>query len=193
LRSGALHPGLPAITQFARIGAGHSLGAMQTVIQQAEHASYQAVMILGYTAQGVHFTMGARKLRAADFLPQGETPDYTTNDRAKLREGFYWEDVPAEVIAADDAIAAETAASIGLDSIRTGIIVEEAAKLDVPIYFCLGERDVSPDPHAEPAYFKRSSDFTLHILARSAHCQNFASTRHVMWNRMHHWARSLCL
>jgi pimeloyl-ACP methyl ester carboxylesterase len=101
------------------------------------------------------------------------------------------EDVPAEVIVADDAIAAETAASIGLDSISTGIIVEDAAKIDVPIYLCLGERDVSPDPHAEPSYFKRSSDFTLHILPRSAHCQNFASTRHQMWNRMHVWARSV--
>jgi hypothetical protein len=69
-------------------------------------------MVLGYTAQGVHFTMGGKKLRAADFLPQ-ETPDYTTNDRAKLHEGF------------------------------------------------------------------------------SAHCQNFASTRHQMWNRMHVWARSV--
>jgi hypothetical protein len=92
-----------------------------------EPATYQAVMILGYTAQGVHFAMGGKKLRAADFLPQ-ETPDYTTNDRAKLHEGFHWEDVPAEVIVADDAIAAETAASIGLDSIRTG--PEHSAKRD---------------------------------------------------------------
>jgi pimeloyl-ACP methyl ester carboxylesterase len=95
------------------------------------------------------------------------------------------------IIAADDAIAAETAASIGLDSIRTGIIAEDAAKIDVPIYLCLGERDVSPDPHAEPGCFRRSTDFTLHILPRSAHCQNFASTRHEMWNRMHAWARSI--
>lgn len=191
LQSGDLHPNLPAIPHFVKTGAGHSMGGMQTITQQAQHASYQAVMILGYTAQGVHFTMGGKKLRAADFLPQGESPDYTTNDRAKLHELFHWEDVPAEVIAADDAIAVQTPANIGLDSIRTGIVVNEAANIDVPVYFCLGERDVSPDPHAEPSYFKRSTDFTLHILPRSAHCQNFASTRHEMWNRMHAWVRSL--
>jgi pimeloyl-ACP methyl ester carboxylesterase len=190
LQSGDLHPKLPAIQHFVKTGGGHSMGGMQTVVQQAAHASYQAVMILGYTAQGVHFTMGGKKLRAADFIPQ-ESPDYTTTDRAKLRDGFHWEDVPAAVIAADDAIAVETAASIGLDSIRSGIIVEDAAKIAVPIYFCLGERDVSPDPHAEASYFKRSSDFTLHILPRSAHCQNFAGTRQQMWNRMHVWARSI--
>ena len=192
LQAGDLHPDLPAISDFVKIGGGHSMGGMQTIVQQAAHRTYEGVMILGYTAQGVHFTMGGKRLRAADFLPpEGTSPDYTTNDRAKLREGFHWEDVPAEVVAADDAIAAETAASIGLDSIRTGIVVEDAAKIDVPVYLCLGERDVSPDPHAEESYFKSSTDFTLHILPRSAHCQNFASTRHEMWDRMHAWARSI--
>ena len=193
LRAGELHPSLPAMPQFVKVGGGHSMGGMQTIVQQAAHASYDAVMILGYTAQGVHFTMGGKKLRAADFLPQGESPDYTTTDRTKLREGFHWEDVPPAVIAADDALAAETAASIGLDSIRTGIVVDAAAQIGVPIYMCLGERDVSPDPHAEPSYFKRSNDFTLHVLPRSGHCQNFASTRRDMWNRMDHWARGLIL
>jgi len=193
LQSGTLHPHLPPIPHFVKAGAGHSMGGMQTIIQQAQHASYQALMILGYTAQGVHFTMNGKKLRAADFLPPGESPDYTTTDRAKLREGFHWEDVPAEVIAVDDAIAVQTPANIGLDSIRTGIVVKEAAQIDVPIYLCLGERDVSPDPHAEPGYFKRSTDFTLHILPRSAHCQNFASTRHQMWNRMHQWVRGVSI
>jgi hypothetical protein len=92
---------------------------------------------------------------------------------------------------ADDALATETPASIGLDSIRTGIVVEDAAKIQVPIYMCLGERDVSPHPHAEPGFFSACNDFTLHILPRSDHCQNFASTRRVMWDRMHSWARSV--
>jgi len=194
LRVGTLHPALPAFHEHAKIGGGHSMGGMQTIIQQARHGTYDAVMVLGYTAQGVHFTMGGKKLRAADFLPaEGTSPDYTSNDRAPLHEGFHWEDVPAEVIAADDAIATETPAQIGLDSIRTGIVVAEAAAIDVPVYLCLGERDVSPDPHAECGYFRKCSDFTLHILPRSGHCQNFAGTRHEMWNRMHSWARSIAI
>lgn len=191
LARGDLHPDLPPLADFARIGGGHSMGGMQTVIQQAQHRTYDAVMILGYTAQGVHFTMGGKKMRAADFLPEGEAEDYTRNEREPLHEGFHWDDVPDDVIAYDDSIATETPSMIGLDSIRTGIIVEDAAKIDVPVYFCLGERDVSPDPHGEPAFFRQSADFTLHILPRSGHCENFASTRHRMWNRMHHWARGL--
>jgi alpha-beta hydrolase superfamily lysophospholipase len=188
LRSGALHAGLPPLPDFVRIGGGHSMGGMLTIIQQALHRSHDGVMVIGYTAEGVHFTMNGQKLRAADFVP-AESPDYTRNERAPLHEGFHWDDVPAAVIAADDAMAVETPACIGLDSIRTQIVKAEAAAIDVPVYICLGERDVSPDPHAEPSYYRASRDVTLHILPRSGHCQSFASTRREMWERMHHWSR----
>lgn len=190
LAEGTLSPDLAPIPDFVRIGGGHSMGGMQTIIQQAAHRTYDGVMIMGYTAEGVHFTMNGQKQRAADSLPPDcDAPDYSRNDRAALHEGFHWEDVPAEVIAADDAIAVETPTSIGFDSIRTHIVRDEAGQIDVPVYICLGERDVSPDPHAEPGYYRASSDVTLHILPRSAHCQTFASTRRQMWDGMHHWSR----
>jgi pimeloyl-ACP methyl ester carboxylesterase len=188
-RAGNLHPCLTAIADFVRIGGGHSMGGMLVIIQQAEHRTYDGVMVMGYTAEGVHFTMNGRKLRAADFIPAGEAPDYSRNERAPLREGFHWEDVPDAVIAVDDTLAVETPSCIGLDSIRTRIVAEEAGRIDVPVYICLGERDVSPDPHAEPGYYRSSRDVTLHILPKSGHCQTFASTRHQMWDRMHDWSR----
>lgn len=189
LAAGSLDPRLPAIPEFARIGGGHSMGGMLTVIQQANHRSYDAIMVIGYTAAGVHFTMGGRKLRASDF-PAPENPDdYTSNDRAPLHEGFHWEDVPAEVIAADDLLAVPTPSQIGVISISKDIIKDEAQQIDVPVYFCNSERDVSPDISAEPALFPKSTDFMIHVLPRAGHCQSFASTRHQMWDRMHGWAR----
>lgn len=188
LAAGGLHPKLPPVRDFVRIGGGHSMGGMLAIIQQAEHRTFDGLMVMGYTAEGVHFTMGGQKRRAADVIPAA-SPDYTRNDRAPLREGFHWEDVPAEVVAADDRLAVETPACIGLDSIRTHIVKAEAARIEAPVYICLGERDVSPDPHAEPAYYGASPDVTLHILPRSAHCQSFASTRRLMWDRIHWWSR----
>lgn len=188
LRAGSLHSTLPPIADFVRIGGGHSMGGMLVIIQQAEHRTYDGVMIMGYTAEGVHLTMNGQKLRAADFVP-AESPDYPRNDRSQLHEGFHWNDVPAAVIAADDAMAVETPSCIGLDSIKTHIVKNEAGRIDVPVYICLGERDVSPAPHAEPAYYPSSWDVTVHILPKSGHCQSFASTRHQMWNRMDHWSR----
>lgn len=191
LASGNLHPGLPAIADCLRIGGGHSMGAMMTVVQQAAHRSYDAIMFLGYTTQGVHFVHGENRVCAADYLPQGEAPDYSSNDRAAQRYNFHWNGVPEAVIAADDALAVETPSCIGLDSIRTDIITSDAAKIDVPVFFGNGERDVSPDPRAEAARFLLCTDFTMFLLPRSAHCQTFAETRHLFWNRLHNWAQGL--
>jgi hypothetical protein len=186
LAEGTLDPSLPPVPDAIRIGGGHSMGGMQTILQQADHRSFDAIMVLGYTAEGVHMVMGGRKFPAASVIPQ-ESPDYTQNDRSAMHEAFHWSDVPAEVIAYDDSLSVETPAGIGLDSIRTRIVADEAARIAEPIYICLGENDVSPDYHAEPSYYRSSPDVTLHILSRSGHCQTFASSRHEMWDRMTHW------
>jgi hypothetical protein len=57
----------------------------------------------------------------------------------------------------------------------------------VPVYICLGEIDVSPDPYSEPSYFRNSPQVTLHILKRSGHCQVLASTRVEMFDRINRW------
>lgn len=194
LSEGTLHDSLPALADFHRIGGGHSMGAMMTIIQQANHRTYEAAMILGYTADGVHMTSNGTTFRAADMLPPGGLEiagDYTSGPREGMHESIHWEDVPSEVIAADDANAVETPSQIGFVSVWTGIIREEAAQLDVPLYICLGERDVSPNPHAEPTFYSACTDMMLHILPRSGHCQNFAGTRHQMWDRMHGWSRCI--
>jgi hypothetical protein len=191
LARGELAPHLPALPDVVRIGGGHSMGGMQTIVQQAEFRTYEAVMILGYTAKGVQMTANGQSFPADQFVPAGPLPDYSWADRSQLREGFHWEDVPDDVVAADAALAVEVPSTIGFDSIRTGIVAADAARIETPIYICLGERDVSPDPYAEPGFYRASRDITLHILARSAHCQNFAGTRHEMWDRMDRWARTV--
>lgn len=37
-------------------------------------------------------------------------------------------------------------------------------------------------------YYPRSRDVTLYVLRNSAHCQNFASTRTQLWDRIGLWA-----
>ena len=102
LAQGTLDPALPPLAKVVKIGGGHSMGAMQTVIQQAAHRTYDAIMFLGYTTQGVHFYHGTTRVRAGDFMPPQPYIDYATNDRTSQRYNFYWDDVPAEVIAFDD-------------------------------------------------------------------------------------------
>jgi hypothetical protein len=191
LAAGDVHPDLPPLADPVRIGGGHSMGAMQTVVQQAAHRTYDAIMFLGYTTQGVHFYHGTTRVRAGDYMPPEPFVDYAENDRAAQRYNFYWDDVPEAVIAFDDTMAVPTPTQIGLDSIRLDIIKDDAAVIEVPVFFGNSERDVSPDPHGEASRFARCTDFTLYLLPRAAHCQTYAGTRRLFWDRLHGWSRSI--
>jgi pimeloyl-ACP methyl ester carboxylesterase len=104
---------------------------------------------------------------------------------------FHWDDVPDDVVAGDNARAVMVPYTLSYQATAMNIVTEDAARIGVPVYICLGERDVSPDPHAEPGYYRSSPDVTLHILPRAGHCHNFASARHTMWDRLDVWARSV--
>jgi surfactin synthase thioesterase subunit len=191
LAAGALAPGLAPVKDFARIGVGHSLGAMQTVTQQARFGTWDRICVLGYTAVGVHFDVDGRKIPASTgAASQAGAPDYRLADRAPLRRLFHWDDVPEAVVRADDALNVETPHVLGEQSIAQGVIREDAAQVTTPVFICLGERDVSPSPHDEPGYYRASSDIALLILPRSAHCQNFAGTRHILWDRIDRWSKT---
>jgi hypothetical protein len=54
-----------------------------------------------------------------------------------------------------------------------------------------GAVDTSPRPHAEVGYFRASPDVTLMVLPETAHCHNFATLRHRLWDRLDSWISSL--
>ncbi|KTE77576.1 alpha/beta hydrolase [Sphingopyxis sp. A083] len=187
LRDGTLVGGFASLPAFVKVGGGHSMGGFMTITQQAAYRTYDLCLILGYTADGVHLTIDGKLIRAHPGDLDPAQPDYAKRDRSKLRATFHWDDVPEDVIAADDALLVEVPYVLSTQSIMTGIVKADAAKIDVPIYINLGERDVSPDPHAEPGFYRSCRDITLHILSRSGHCQNFAETRLEMYDRIDRW------
>lgn len=193
LAEGKLAPGLRPVRDPFVAGGGHSMGGMLATIQQANHQTYDALMVLGYTAQGVHGTQNGRKFAYSQLVDwnAADVADYTINDRSAQRQNFHWPDVPDDVIAYDDTLNSETPSQIGRISIKTGIIAAEAAQVRCPVFVGLGEQDVSPDPAAEALFFRNSADFTVYILPQSAHCQVFASTRALFWKRISGWVKGL--
>jgi pimeloyl-ACP methyl ester carboxylesterase len=189
LASGSLVPEFPALATFVKVGGGHSMGGFQTITQQAAHCTYDLCLILGYTAYGVQLTVDGKLVSADPGELDTSQPDYALRDRTFLRSTFHWDDVPDDVIAVDDGLLAAVPYVISTQSITQGIVREDAASIKVPIYINLGERDVSPDPHAEPGFYRASRDITLNILPRSGHCQNFANSRLEMYDRIDCWVR----
>ncbi len=190
LERGELDRSIPAMPGLLKVGGGHSMGGFQTITQQAAHATYDRVLVLGYTAIGVHLTMGGQQF-AAERPYDDAMGDYWLLDHASIAESFHWNDVPREVLEVDEALAVEVPQMLSNQSTQRGIVSEDAGRIAVPVYICLGERDVSPRPHDEPSYYKASPYVTLHILPRSGHCQSFASTRMEMIDRIDGWIRSI--
>jgi pimeloyl-ACP methyl ester carboxylesterase len=164
------------------VGIGHSLGGMLALAQQAGHRSYDRLALLGWSARTINV-----ELEADHFLADG---DYRWLNRQRVHHLFHWDDVPQELIAADDANLVPTPRTLEDAAFQPGISEAHAGAIDVPLFIGLGERDVSRDPRGEPALYPRAYDITLYILGRSGHCHNFASTRRTLWDRLLGWACS---
>jgi pimeloyl-ACP methyl ester carboxylesterase len=112
---------------------------------------------------------------------------------------FHYDDVPADIVASDMAASAETfdgplppwrsatTPLCGIYMVSPGTVALEAASVTVPVLVATGERDVVPDPWAEPKAFKSSTDITVFVCPRMGHMHNFASTRQAFWERIQTW------
>ena len=112
---------------------------------------------------------------------------------------FHWEDVPQDLLDADirsgypvrkttPRWGSATVPAFARLMLSPGYVAQEAAAIEAPVLIAAGERDVVPDPHAEPAAFKSSRDVSVYVVPNMAHMHNFASTRRLLWDRIADWA-----
>jgi pimeloyl-ACP methyl ester carboxylesterase len=113
---------------------------------------------------------------------------------------FHWEDVPKDILAADMAggyplrktvppFGSATVPTCALQMMAPGCVAEEAAAITVPVLIGVGERDVCPTPLAEPTAYSSARDVSVYIVPGMAHMHNFATTRHLLWDRLVAWSR----
>jgi hypothetical protein len=208
LASGSLQPGFPAIRNPFLIGIGQSMGGGVTIIMQGRHRSFDAVGVLGKSA--IHTQLpqktfeAARRARAAFKFTRATPPaelsvSHTSGQVPDFLYPFHWEDVPQDVLDADIAggyplrnsvpeFGSATIPSCVVAMMSPGYVTPEASSIDVPVFIGLGERDVCPNPWHEPAAYWSSCDVSLYIVPRMAHMHNFASSRELLWQRIHQWS-----
>jgi pimeloyl-ACP methyl ester carboxylesterase len=203
IEAGDLVAGLAATSNCRVLGIGHSVGGAVITTGQALFETFDGVGILGTT------NLWPKHLQTP---PEGSTPEqlrertienlklligdkwdevYFKVDRAKVRHWFHLDDVPEEVVAADVAAATFTARMVAVDTQTPLKRVALAGRIAVPVLFALGEVDASPDPAREAAIYRASRAVTFYELPRSAHCHNFASTRHQLWDRIGDWSATV--
>jgi pimeloyl-ACP methyl ester carboxylesterase len=191
------------------VGVGHSLGACLTVVTQARYRCYDAVALLGFTHGQKDLAVSAVGAAAADRGADEDVRRQTAIEQARAFFGATWDDVyglvprgpnhgwlhrpdvPAAVVAADDAEAVRWPRQSYVDALLAGYSAEFAAQVDCSVFLGFGDHDVPPVPHDEVAFYIRSRDVTLYVLPDAAHCHNFATTRMRLWDRIDRWAEVL--
>lgn len=120
------------------------------------------------------------------------------NGEHPFQWSFHWDDEPADWVALDMQASAglidqlppwrsATTPACGVYMVAPGAVAIEAASVRVPVLVAVGERDVVPDPWAEPKAFKSASDIQLFVCPRMAHMHNFAHSRALFWERIQNW------
>jgi len=199
LVSGTLVSGLPPLPNLVPIGVGHSMGGMLLGVQQARHATFAAVAILGHgvglptvlTEEELSLVRGgnvseeavvtlARTRFAAPVAPTASRPPPGS---------FLPADLPEPVRGAFVAQQTELLFSCGLTSMLPGSTDEEKAVITAPVFLGFGEDDLTQDFMGCVALYKAVNDISLFVLPGAAHCHNQSALRTMLWDRLAHWAR----
>jgi pimeloyl-ACP methyl ester carboxylesterase len=209
LREGSLVAGLPSLAISNTIGIGQSMGGCLTIVTQAQQSAFDAIAVLGYS--GIHTVLPSPSGGVAvESIERGSIDEgvLARTSGALLAQNifewaFHFEDVDPELRAADlgegypmrgdtpPAWGSATIPPAAVSMLSPGAVAKEAAAVDVPVFVGVGERDVCPDPWAEPSAYRGSRDVTLVVVSRMAHMHNFAGTRREMWRRIHAWGSGL--
>ena len=210
LVAGTLATGYPALPGAFRVGIGGSMGGGVTILMQGRHRTYDAIAPLGYSA--IHTVLPqpteAGRLQGMQaperMLNRWTDPKTLSLSSSSAATGdyvypFFWEDVPREIVAADQegfrshtpsaSWSSRTLPNCVIAMLSPGFVAEEAAHVDVPVLVGVGERDVVPNPLAEPAAFQGTRDITVFVVPHLAHNHNLGSSRRMLWDRIEDWAR----
>lgn len=204
LREGHFDPALPALPALQAIGVGHSMGGMLTILQQAQHRSYAALVVLGFGTRGM-----------ADYLPEaarafsGDAAGARANIEALARaqggeayrelvlEGgnnareVYGGGAERPAVMALVAARERLLSVAGLFAMIPGSAAPDCAAIDTPVFIGVGDRDISGPPHAIAAAFTGSSDVSLLVLPKTGHSHFLFTSSAQLYTRIARWAAAV--
>jgi pimeloyl-ACP methyl ester carboxylesterase len=192
LVAGTLADSFPAVRDPVVLGIGQSMGGCFTIVQQGLHATYAGIGVLGFSAR--HTTLAFPATSGSVDNPFALRDD----GLPMITWVFHYDDVPGHIVAEDmrdyptrggnaPVWGSATIPPCATEMLDPGVIAAEAAAVTTPVFVGVGERDVCPDPRAEPEAYANSPDITVFVCPRMSHMHNFASTREQFWSRLHAW------
>jgi pimeloyl-ACP methyl ester carboxylesterase len=207
LRQGRLDARVPALPALRSVGVGHSMGAMLSVVQQAQARQHAGLALLGFSTRGLprFVPEDVRALAATDMaalrarLPEFARRMFVVPYPRIRRAGGSGDNAALYGSAGADprGVAALKAATDSLlpvpafQSMVPGNVAAEAAQLDVPVLLMLGEHDMAGPPAEAPRAFTRSPDVQLEVLPGAGHSHFLFAARAQLFERLAAWADAL--
>ncbi|WP_131749040.1 alpha/beta hydrolase [Frankia sp. Cppng1_Ct_nod] len=215
LGAGTLAPGVSPIDVTKVVGMGQSMGGCLLTVQQARHRTFDGVAFLGWSGIYTNFPApdGSRityplPRRGTDLHPiADQVLGVVSPDEEHFRFCFHWQDEEPELMEADLATyrpfsgvargdsktpwGSLTTPPCAITMMTEGAVTTDAVAIDVPVLIASGERDVIPDPRAEPSAYRSSSNISLVVVPRMGHMHNFARTREQLWEHIAAFARTV--
>lgn len=203
LHAGTLHADLPALPGLRSVGIGHSMGAMLTVLQQVHARAHAAIALLGFSTKGLpkYLQADVRELASDSKAVRARLVEFArrmfVEPYPRIRSSGNGAEVYGSAKADPLGVAALKAATDCLLpvpaflSMIPGNVAPEAARIEVPVFLGLGDRDMAGPPHEIPAAFPASRDVSLLVLPETGHSHFLFASRTLLFDRLAWWARGL--
>ena len=185
------------------VGTGHSMGGMMTVLAQAHSSPFDAVCLMGSSANGLNWGLDEHERQFIDHPAELERalPELVQRKFGRaFPEGGPGPRTSSTVFGGEDENANDLLrASLGplfgaggIMAMVKGSFRAEAAALDCPTFFLFGENDIGEAPIEAPQRFAGLTDFQLLILPGTGHNHFGYRTIGYFANRLDHWVGALC-
>jgi pimeloyl-ACP methyl ester carboxylesterase len=202
LREGRLSVDVPAFPQLCSIGLGHSMGAMMTTLQQAQHVQHIGVALLGFSTRGLPEYLPSSAKAIAHDLPAareqspqlakmmfGSAPYPVIKPTPQSGAIFGGKGADPRGGEAIKAVSDALLPVLAFQSMLPGNVLPEARQIQVPVFLGLGEKDMAGPPHEIPASFSASIDVTLYVMPGAGHSHFLFPIRLELFDRLADWAQ----
>lgn len=201
LNAGGFDGAVPPGADITVIGVGHSMGAMLTVMQQARFAQFAAIVLLGFSTQGMPAVLSeeenaligdpvATRARLSELARRRSGDPYPRMPETARGQGMFgggraFPDVVQAVRAnrVDDVILM----AAGLFAMIPGSCAPECARIEVPLFIGVGDSDIGGIAHRIPADFPAASDITLRVLRDTAHNHFLFPSTKLLFRSLDRW------
>jgi pimeloyl-ACP methyl ester carboxylesterase len=182
------------------VGVGHSLGAMVTLLAQANGNRHKAIVLCGFTAAGLRWACSEAELAAAERGLDEEVllrlaaarfgrPFPELRGTGPTGEGFVGRDPDPGALVDLWTCTTNLIAAPALLSFLPGNVVAAAGKITVPVLVARGEDDpLVPAALNLAAEYPASRSVRMATIAGAGHNDVVARSRRGWWDHMLGWA-----